>query len=971
MESICLVEPSAVSGTLRVNRAALSFLKALDGPLQVVSIFGPKGTGKSFLMDQLAEQGEDFPRSPGIWLCCSPHPTKPDKTLVWLDTEGLPEQMEEDETSVSFKLFLLEVLLCNIFIYNTRGAWDLQKELDKLIYVKMLPDKVQVLEHCPQENSFLLSSMLPDFVWCLRDVVSDSFWEEVLQAMDYNLDALLPSPAALENTPTNYIQALFPSQKAFCFCSPHVDGKDREAVSSDFLNPIFQAQLWSLKDYILYHRPKNSLGSKFCSGKDWCAALERFVDVLSLDGPILLNKSCDGQEATFSWHENYERFNGPVIDPPWAAPKTPQLLAEEPWQENYEDFNEPEIDPPWKCKEIPSVPQLPVQEPRIPPPSSSWAVPLVDPNNMEEPMCLIENNPGEKLQVNQEALQLLERINQPVVVVAIVGLYRTGKSYLMNKLAGKDKGGFSLGATVQANTKGIWMWCRPHPRKPDHTLVLLDTEGLGDVEKSNIENDSWVFALSILLSSTFVYNSMGTIDQFALEKLHYVTELTERIKVKASGRRSCEEDDEIPDDFIWFFPTFIWAVRDFTLQLELDGHPITGDEYLENALRRREGGPENLDLAKKYIREYFPRRKCFVFDRPATRQELVQLEDLPERKLNPDFIGEAHRFRSYIFETAEAKVIPGGHTVTGTLLGHLAVTYVDAIRSGAIPCIENAVLALAQIENSAAVYDGIKRYEELMQLMLELPTETVEELLAVHVECEKEAIQVFLDRAFKDEGQGHQEQLKNQIQTKLEELCSLNEQESLDRCHAILLELFQDLEEKICNGSYAVPGGYQCFLKDQRKKVEAYNQAPCKGLMATMALQDFLKSKETAAQSILQADRNLTDRQRELEVEKVRAAAAEREAELQRQMKEQTQRMAEQNERSYRAHEAQLRTKMEEDHRRQLIEYERVLNHKLQEQRHLLQQQNHQEAARLQSEIANLNHRINNSGKKKKGCIIC
>lgn len=43
--------------------------------------------------------------------------------------------------------------------------------------------------------------------------------------------------------------------------------------------------------------------------------------------------------------------------------------------------------------------------------------------------------------------------------------------------------GFALGATIQSKTKGIWMWCVPHPEKRDHTLVLLDTEGLGDVEK--------------------------------------------------------------------------------------------------------------------------------------------------------------------------------------------------------------------------------------------------------------------------------------------------------------------------------------------------------------------------------------------------------------------------------------------------------------------------------------------------------
>ena len=42
---------------------------------------------------------------------------------------------------------------------------------------------------------------------------------------------------------------------------------------------------------------------------------------------------------------------------------------------------------------------------------------------------------------------------------------------------------FPLGSTVRSETKGIWMLCVHHPSKENHTLVLLDTEGLGDVEK--------------------------------------------------------------------------------------------------------------------------------------------------------------------------------------------------------------------------------------------------------------------------------------------------------------------------------------------------------------------------------------------------------------------------------------------------------------------------------------------------------
>ena len=59
--------------------------------------------------------------------------------------------------------------------------------------------------------------------------------------------------------------------------------------------------------------------------------------------------------------------------------------------------------------------------------------------HMPEPLCLIENTNGPLL-INPEALKILSAIRQPVVVVAIMGLNRTGKSYLINKLAGKNKG---------------------------------------------------------------------------------------------------------------------------------------------------------------------------------------------------------------------------------------------------------------------------------------------------------------------------------------------------------------------------------------------------------------------------------------------------------------------------------------------------------------------------------------------------
>ena len=55
--------------------------------------------------------------------------------------------------------------------------------------------------------------------------------------------------------------------------------------------------------------------------------------------------------------------------------------------------------------------------------------------------------------LHEEAAALLESSKCPISIVAIAGLYRTGKSYLMNVLTGNSKG-FDVGSTVNACTKG-------------------------------------------------------------------------------------------------------------------------------------------------------------------------------------------------------------------------------------------------------------------------------------------------------------------------------------------------------------------------------------------------------------------------------------------------------------------------------------------------------------------------------------
>uniref|UniRef100_A0A8D0VUW1 Guanylate-binding protein 7 n=1 Tax=Sus scrofa TaxID=9823 RepID=A0A8D0VUW1_PIG len=481
--------------------------------------------------------------------------------------------------------------------------------------------------------------------------------------------------------------------------------------------------------------------------------------------------------------------------------------------------------------------------------------------NMTDPICLIKNN-NELLSVNQEALEILEKISQPVVVVAIVGLYRTGKSYLMNRLAGRNHG-FRVGSTVQSETKGIWMWCVPHPSKPDRTLVLLDTEGLGDVEKGDPKNDSWIFALAVLLSSVFVYNSTNTINHQALEQLHYVTELTELIRTKSSS-----ENDGVEDctEFVSFFPDFIWIVRDFTLDLKLHGHPVTEDEYLENALKLIPGNNPKAqisNLPRECIRNFFPKRKCFVFDRPTDKKNLLaSIENVSEDQLDPDFLEQANNFCSYIFTNAKTKTLSDGIPVTGKRLGILVVAYVDAINTGDVPCLENAVTTLAQLENSAAMQKAADHYSEQMAQRLDLPADTYLELLEVHADCECEAIAVFMEHSFKDDTQEFQKMLVEIIKNKKEGFVLQNEEASAKYCQEKLDQLSETLVECISAGMFSVPGGHELYQRAKQRLEWDYCHVLRKGVQADKVLQRFLQAQVATERSILQTDKALTDRQK-------------------------------------------------------------------------------------------------------------
>ena len=146
-----------------------------------------------------------------------------------------------------------------------------------------------------------------------------------------------------------------------------------------------------------------------------------------------------------------------------------------------------------------------------------------------------------KLFITDEARAALSGLHGSVGVCSVAGLYRTGKSFILNQLAGQDAG-FGIGSSVQAHTKGVWLWGAPlqgrGPGSPMN-IILLDTEGLSSISQTE-GHDAKIFCLAILLSSIFVYNSEKAINSGALDQLSLVVQLIKKIRVHAEGTDSAE-----------------------------------------------------------------------------------------------------------------------------------------------------------------------------------------------------------------------------------------------------------------------------------------------------------------------------------------------------------------------------------------------------------------------------------------------
>jgi Guanylate-binding protein, N-terminal domain len=142
--------------------------------------------------------------------------------------------------------------------------------------------------------------------------------------------------------------------------------------------------------------------------------------------------------------------------------------------------------------------------------------------------------PGE-LEVTTTGIQLLQSFSNPLGIVTVTGVPKSGKSYLANRILG-TQGGYETDHT----TKGIWIWSEPikvtlkddSGSEKEGEVLVVDCESIFKRNDDNKGLSQDILALVSLLSSHIVLISTNPITSQSLADFEVLNDISNFIQIK-------------------------------------------------------------------------------------------------------------------------------------------------------------------------------------------------------------------------------------------------------------------------------------------------------------------------------------------------------------------------------------------------------------------------------------------------------
>lgn len=281
-----------------------------------------------------------------------------------------------------------------------------------------------------------------------------------------------------------------------------------------------------------------------------------------------------------------------------------------------------------------------------------------------------------------------------VVAVSIVGIFRKGKSFLLNYflrylygsvsltflnllyplnktysqqfrstkypnnplndtqnwMRHKDEElkGFSWRAGTARDTNGIIMWSDVFlydARNGDKlAIILIDTQGLFD-QKTIAAVNSKLFSVTTLISSVQIYNLRDVIEEKELEYLQFTSDYAKLI-----NDADLNDEHGLESAFLEKpFQNIVLLMRDWKSKRQYPYGLKGGNDYLKSVLKITKDHKKDGRQIREYINSAYENISCFLMPFPGSR--MINSEDFAGEWgiLDADFVTQLKELSSWLF----------------------------------------------------------------------------------------------------------------------------------------------------------------------------------------------------------------------------------------------------------------------------------------------------------------------------------
>lgn len=384
---------------------------------------------------------------------------------------------------------------------------------------------------------------------------------------------------------------------------------------------------------------------------------------------------------------------------------------------------------------------------------------------------------GSKLHVNEQALQDIlcneEIAGLPAAVICVAGIFRSGKSFLLNfflkylaceeaeaaewlRELPEDGTGFKWKPGSVRVTTGVGMWSKPFMRNINGkktALLLFDTQGTFDNETTMAENVR-IFSMASIFSSLLINNIQGKISEDNLQNLQLFVGFGHMVKEREGQKGALQAT--------------CFLVRDWENTSTFKHGLEEGGRYLATVLTHEGRSPELTQL-RSNIRESFSSIDCFLMPRPGDDFiDACEFGKPDMSKLRPAFVENLRQFVPWAVNAVQPKTV-AGTTVSCRDLSLLIVQCATVFNQDDMPKVDGLFDAVSRVNHLTVRLGAVEKYVASMQ-----PVETSKKYMSptdvatAHTVSRELAMQYF-DSTHKLGSQAFAEPFRKELDTDIED----------------------------------------------------------------------------------------------------------------------------------------------------------------------------------------------------------